>query len=371
VAANDDDPDGNLDPSSANSSCANGSVGCNGAANGSLTDNGDGTVTYTPTPDYNGGDSFVYEICDTLGACDTATVNLTISAVNDPPLAVDDSANTTQDTAVIINVTANDSDIDGNLNPSSANSSCAHGSSGCNGAANGTLTDNGDGTITYTPNPGFSGGDSFVYEVCDSGTPSLCDTATVNLTVIPSTPETLEVRVAASTDDAEENDSGSVDLSSSDLEMVYYEVGNQTVGMRFPNVVIPQGATIVNAYVQFQVDETGLDPVSLTIAGEAVSNTLSFENVSGNISAWTRTAASVAWSPAPWLVVGEAGPDQQTPDIASVIQEIVSLPGWSSGNALALIITGDGAGTGNRVAESYDGVPAGAPLLHVEYSTGG
>ena len=47
-----------------------------------------------------------------------------------------------------------------------------------------------------------------------------------------------------------------------------------------------------------------------------------------------------------------------------VIQEIVSQPGWASGNALALIVTG----TGERVAESRDGAPEGAPLLHIEYA---
>ncbi len=61
--------------------------------------------------------------------------------------------------------------------------------------------------------------------------------------------------------------------------------------------------------------------------------------------------------------MGEAGPDQQTPDIASVIQEIVDRGGWNSGNSLVIIITG----TGTRTAEAYDGDQAGAPLLHVEY----
>jgi hypothetical protein len=50
-----------------------------------------------------------------------------------------------------------------------------------------------------------------------------------------------------------------------------------------------------------------------------------------------------------------------------VIQAIVSRPGWSSGNALVIIVTG----SGERVAESYEGDPAGAPLLHVVYTTGG
>ena len=58
------------------------------------------------------------------------------------------------------------------------------------------------------------------------------------------------------------------------------------------------------------------------------------------------------------------GPAQRSPDIAATIQEVVNRPGWTSGNALALIITG----SGRRTAESHDGDAAGAPLLHVEYA---
>jgi hypothetical protein len=74
----------------------------------------------------------------------------------------------------------------------------------------------------------------------------------------------------------------------------------------------------------------------------------------------------VPWAPTPWGTVGEAGPDPEIPDIASVIQEIVGRSGWSSGNSSVVIITG----AGKRVAEAYDGVPAASPLLHVEYTMG-
>jgi hypothetical protein len=62
-----------------------------------------------------------------------------------------------------------------------------------------------------------------------------------------------------------------------------------------------------------------------------------------------------------------SGPDQQTPDLSAVIQELVNRPGWSSGNALAIIITG----TGKRTAEAFNGDADGAPLLHVRYRVGG
>jgi hypothetical protein len=174
---------------------------------------------------------------------------------------------------------------------------------------------------------------------------------------------TLEVRVVASSDDAEERVSGSVSLGSSDLEFVFDGGGDQTVGMRFNAVTIPPGANIVNAYVQFQVDEVNSVPTSLTIEGEATENATTFSGSSGNISSRSRTASFVSWDPAPWTTKGDAGPDQQTPDIASIIQEIVNRSGWSSGNSLVIIITG----TGERTAESFNGDQNGASLLHVEY----
>jgi hypothetical protein len=174
-----------------------------------------------------------------------------------------------------------------------------------------------------------------------------------------------EVRVADGSDDAEENAYGSVRTSSSDLELTY-DRSYQTVGMRFSGTAIPKGADIVNAYIQFQADETQWGATSLTIEGEDADNAGAFSDLTGNISSRTRTSAAVSWSPPAWTTVGEAGPDQRTPDIASVIQEIVDRSGWSSDNAMVLIITG----SGERVAESYDGNSAGAPLLHVEYKPG-
>ncbi len=137
--------------------------------------------------------------------------------------------------------------------------------------------------------------------------------------------------------------------------------------MRFNGVDIPQGATIVNAYIQFQADETNSEATSLTIEGEDIDNAPTFTASDGDISSRTRTTASALWSPVSWTTVGEAGPDQRTSNVGPVIQEIVNRSGWSSGNSLVIIITG----TGTRVAEAYDGVPAGAPLLHVEYRSGG
>jgi spore coat protein CotH len=179
--------------------------------------------------------------------------------------------------------------------------------------------------------------------------------------------DSIDIRVAASTDDAEESASGSLYLNSSDLELTFDRNSYQTVGMRFTNVAIPAGATIDKAYIQFNVDETNTVDTSLVIHGELTGSAETYVKSHYNITGRTPTSASVAWNLVPpWDTVHAEGQDQQTPDITDIVQEIVDQGEWSSGNALAIMITG----TGERTAESYDGTSSAAPLLHVEFTTG-
>ena len=157
---------------------------------------------------------------------------------------------------------------------------------------------------------------------------------------------------------------GTVSLTSTDLELIN-DGDNQTVGMRFAGLTIPPGATIKTAYLQFKVDETTSEATSLTIQGQAIDTAPTFTTATRNISLRPKTTAAVSWTPLAWTTLDEAGPAQRTPDLYSVLQEIVNRPGWVGGNAVVLIITG----TGKRVAKAYDEDHAGAPLLHVEYST--
>jgi hypothetical protein len=92
---------------------------------------------------------------------------------------------------------------------------------------------------------------------------------------------------------------------------------------------------------------------------------LKFAKSTRNISSRATTPSSVAWAIPTWPKSGVAGAEQQTGNIAPIIQDIVSQGGWVSGRALAIIITGT---TGTRPAESYDGKKSAAPLLHVEYT---
>ncbi len=187
----------------------------------------------------------------------------------------------------------------------------------------------------------------------------------VGLVAIPTViGNTLEIRVSAGSDDAEERNPTDISLTSSDLELTIDTSVNQMVGMRFNGITIPPGATITNAYIQFQVDETSNTTTNLTIQGQSIDNAPTFTNSNGNISNRTLTGSAVPWSPSDWTSVGDAGLAQRTPDIALVIQEIVGLTGWANGNSMVIIITG----AGRRVAESYNGQAGAAPLLHVEYT---
>lgn len=156
---------------------------------------------------------------------------------------------------------------------------------------------------------------------------------------------TISIPVATGSDDAEESSNGSMSVTSSDLELVY-DGSNQKVGMRFQNVTIPQGATIESAYVEFNVDEVNIGSTDLTFYGEDIDNSPTYLNIVGNISSRTKTTASVDWDNVPsWLITNTK---QQSPDLSSIIQEIVDRNGWVEGYSLSIIVNG----TGERTADS-------------------
>lgn len=188
--------------------------------------------------------------------------------------------------------------------------------------------------------------------------------ATVSITVSALTSNAVDVRVAASADDAEEPLGGTANLTSNDLELIR-DNANQTVGMRWTGLAIPPGATITAAYVQFAARLSDSEVTNLVIRGQAADNAATFVRSLGNIATRPLTTAAGSWVPAPWTA-GESGVNQRTPGLVAVVQEIVSRPGWASGNALALIVSG----AGRRTAWSYNGQAASAPLLHLEFTGG-
>lgn len=174
---------------------------------------------------------------------------------------------------------------------------------------------------------------------------------------------TAVIRIALGGDDAEETSTRWLDTTSSDLELGV-ETTPQAVGLRFTGLQVPVGAVVTAAWIQFTVDEVGTTPASLTIQAEASADAAPFSG-RGGISSRPRTGAAVSWTPPPWATVGEAGPAQRTPDLAPIVQAVVSRPDWRPGASLVIVLTG----SGTRTAESFEGSPSQAPRLHVEWGS--
>ena len=185
-----------------------------------------------------------------------------------------------------------------------------------------------------------------------------------------------EARITQDSDDTEELDpSGTPEAGSSDLEFPYEDAGmgdKQFVAMRWEDVGVPKGAKILDAWIEFTVDEIEEDlHVSVIIEGELNPNPPTFdESVPSEIAnRQPRTTAQTIYEPEHWATVGDK---HQTSDISPVIHEIVNQDGWASGNALVLIIRDNPANPskGNRTAEADAGGTDIATLLHIEYTLG-
>jgi len=460
-----------------------------GPSHGTLSGTG-ATRTYTPTNGYTGADSFDFTVSDGLTSSAPATVSITVQTVtNAAPVAQDQSLSTTTGTPVYVSLAYTDSDGPGPYAVTIVTD-----------PSHGTLSGTGNDR-TYTPNPGFTGTDSYTWRVNDGLADS--NVATVTITVSSGTPvrieaedmalatygteagagfasgdmfislkggaaletgtastnfaaasgdydvvvayfdeddgqaqltlriagvlieswtldadpggsgadantlmrrtvaaglavsngssvqiegtetaseharvdyvefipaavtysNTLERRIETGPDDVEQRPDGSMYMDSSDLELTEDTSGAQVIGLRFDGVEVAQGLTIQSAYLQFQTDETNDAAAALTLYGEAADDAAAFEDAVSNVSDRARTVTSVDWDPVAWDTAGENGAAQRSPNIGPIIREITARPGWLSGNALALMITG----TGRRTAEAYEGVPAAAPLLHVAF----
>ena len=184
-------------------------------------------------------------------------------------------------------------------------------------------------------------------------------TSAINIQVGQAT--TICSQVTQSSDDAEERPTGSVNLTSSDLEMVKDGNNEQVVGMRFTGYNIPHGAAIIDAYLTFQVkDDSNINPCQINISGQMGINTATFSSQQNNISSRPKTNNSVTWSPPDWE---ESGDIHSSPDIGAVIQEIVMQYNYTPDQAMVIILDG----IGNRNAYSFDKGEEFAPQLCITY----
>ncbi|MCG6237774.1 tandem-95 repeat protein [Vibrio diabolicus] len=235
----------------------------NGPANGTVSVNPDGTVTYTPNDNYHGTDSFTY-IVTSGGVSESTTVNVDVTPVNDAPVAKDDTATTQEDTAVTIDVLPNDADVDGDkLSIQSASVPEAQGT-----------VEIADGKLVFTPAENFHGDAEITYTVTDG---SLTDQATVNVTVnaVNDTP-VVESSIADQTL-AEDFMPYTIDLNTAfsdvdnaDGDLTFSVSGNSNI-----QVAIVNGIATITPTADWNGSEiltfTATDP-----SGENVSQTVNF-----------------------------------------------------------------------------------------------
>ncbi len=164
--------------------------------------------------------------------------------------------------------------------------------------------------------------------------------------------------VRASANDAEQT-GASMNLTSSSLDL-----GEKIVGLRFDDVMLPARATITGAQVQFVSDSAQSSDLDLSISAELSVAAAEFTTTDNDIS--NRTFGTpISWSPLlAWTSTG-AGLAQQTPELKTIIQELVDLPGWS--NASAIVLRFDASVSGHRSARSYDGGSTRAAAIIITY----
>ncbi|XNO33645.1 tandem-95 repeat protein [Vibrio alginolyticus] len=235
----------------------------NGPANGTVSVNPDGSVTYTPNDNYHGTDSFTY-IVTSSGVSESTTVNVDVTPVNDAPVANDDTAVTDEDTPVTIDVLPNDTDIDGDtLSIQSASVPSDQGT-----------VEIVDGKLVFTPAENFHGDAEITYTVTDG---ALTDQATVNVTVnaVNDTP-VVESSIADQTL-AEDFTPYSIDLNTafSDVDNVDGELSFSVSGNNNVLVSIENGIATISPTADWNGSEaltfTATDP-----SGESVSQTVNF-----------------------------------------------------------------------------------------------
>ncbi|WP_334021207.1 PilC/PilY family type IV pilus protein [Alteromonas sp. S015] len=175
-----------------------------------------------------------------------------------------------------------------------------------------------------------------------------------------------EIIISTNNDDHDAHEiNGNVTTDSNDLIL---SSGTQTVtsGLRFTELNIPQGATIVSASIRFTSEKFNVAGTSLVISAEASASSTVFTSSTNNLSERTKTAANVEWAtdnsfPASGEVI-------TTPDISAVIQEVVDLTAWCGGKNLNILIEGSSADSASsREVRASDVGQSGAPQLVVTY----
>ena len=252
VLANDTDSDGGLLSV----------LSVDAAGNGTVSQNPDGTLTYTPDTGYVGADSFAYTVTDGQGGTDTAIVTINVGGGNAPPVATDDAAAIAKDTAVTVDVLANDTDADSDALTVIAVSP----------ASNGTVAENPDGTLTYTPDFGFVGTDSFAYIVADGNGGTDVAGVSINVSGGNAPPVAADDAVTTDTDTPVKIDvlANDTDSDSDSLDILTVGAASNGTVSQNPDGTLTytpdSGFAGIDTFLYTAVDESGgTDTATVTI----------------------------------------------------------------------------------------------------------
>jgi hypothetical protein len=239
-------------------------------SHGTLVFSGNFTLTYTPTPDYNGIDTFTYMAYDGILYSNIATVTITVNPVNDAPIARDDAYYTPKNTKLTVDiprVLTNDGDVDGDALSSILVNSTSHG----------TLNLNPNGSFTYTPVKSYTGTDSFTYRANDGTSDSNEAIVTIGINVDPyaiNAPSNLAARaslrnVTLTWKDNSNNEGG-----------FYIERATKTKGGSTPFVPVGEVGANVTTYID-----------AVPSSGTYIYRVQAFNPTTGRISSYSNQAS--------------------------------------------------------------------------------
>lgn len=174
---------------------------------------------------------------------------------------------------------------------------------------------------------------------------------------------TVDVRVTNNSDDAD-------DRKNAELYQDALRFGKEWVGLRFASVDVPKGAEITGAVLKLATGKTSVvsndkDESKVTIWGQKSTNPSTFITTEDDIKDRPKTSKNVDWKEnTEWTTYKEA---HTSPDVSSIVQEIVGQTAWSADNPMVFLLEDD---KGRRPVLAHDDDPDFAPLLHIEYSCG-
>jgi hypothetical protein len=250
-------------------------TGVTQGANGSVVINADGTVTYTPNSGFSGRDTFSYTVTDPQGNKVTGTV--TVDVGTSDPVALGTAVATAPNTAINVAV----------LNFAADLSGAALGVSGVTQGANGSVVLNADGTVTYTPNSGFSGTDAFTYSVTDGQGNTA--TATVSVSVGPA--PAVALTAGASTTPATPVTIAVADFASASPGDTLTVTG-VTQGANGSVVLNPDGTVTYTPNSGF----TGIDTFTYTVTDKFGAQSTGTVSVSVDGTAPVEAQSTTAWT---------------------------------------------------------------------------